>query len=442
MRLLGVAIVLSMLWTSVVGRAQESEPTCAVAAPGVVCEGWSTTSCPGGRLEVTLGESVAQVAVRNGRACALTSSAALWCWDREDVRDTCAAVTPREIVAVRGRAAAVALSARGTYVLLTDGTVAAWIDRTDSGTRAEAWAEVRLLSSADGPLANVRALAAGWSDACVVVGASDVWCWDHEHPLPLPTRLAVGHPVARLQCEEGCCALGPDGEATCWGRGRGMIEALLADTPDRVDFVWNHMGGCVASERRVECDEGMRPDAGRFVYWRGFELRGDERALDLRLSADDAVCLETTTRTLCWGVYGPSLPLRGVRPIPSPTSRRLVSGERVLRARVSALTCEEDGSFDERVPTVTAHTTRGRVRFDIDGLVSNCGYDPTIDVTLRADGTITLAPGDPPPNSPLASCECSFDLRVLVRGVPAGPHPVRYLFHDDAGTLVTEVVAR
>lgn len=437
---LALFVALTVLSLACVARAQDAGPRCAMSGSSIVCEGWDVP-CPEGRFEVVLGEAVQVSAVRSGRACAVGGSGSLWCWSRADVADGCAAVTPREIVAVRGHAVQVELSSHATFVLSSDGTIGAWPEGSPRDVRSvpRAWADVQRLGSAEGPLRDVRSIEAGWSSFCAMTGPSEMGCWDGASSSPVATRVVLDHPVTRLECQDGCCALGPEGQASCWGDGASSVEALLADTPDRIDYLWNAAGACVATARRVECDGWMRPEVRPFVYWRGFELRGDERAIDLRFSEEGDVCLETTTGVRCWGETPTRL--RGVRPIPSPTRRRLASGERVLRARVSALTCNEDGSIDAPGPAITAHVTPGRLRFDIHGLVSNCGYDPTIDVTLRADGTIILAPGDPPPDSPLARCECSFSLRVMVTGVPAGTHPVLF-FADDDAPIASEVVAR
>lgn len=415
------------------------------AALLVVTSSWAsiaaaqTSACPeprAARFDLVLDGEAVSVAGGDTAGCVATASGRLWCWPG-DRSLACAPPAPTEVEAVRGRAASVVADGAGTLVRLTDGTIAFWGRvGTWTGPSPTRSTDLSLVMGPEGPIDEVVSIALSDEELHVVDRSGVVFTVDGSDGHLVAQPRALDHTASRVACEDVCCALGPDGESTCWGEGGEELTAMLRETPGWVDWAATRHGACVATARRVECTGALRPDGGRFRFWSGFDLLGTERAIALTVSEDWTVCLETTHETRCW--EGDADHLRGVRPTRSVVRRRVARGERVLTARVSTSTCAGD-SLDAPPPTLTAHATPGRVRFDVHGLISNCGYEPTIDVTIRRDGTVTLAAGDPPPDSPLARCECLYDFRVVVRGIPRGAHHVILLDDGDYVVGTTEL---
>lgn len=72
---------------------------------------------------------------------------------------------------------------------------------------------------------------------------------------------------------------------------------------------------------------------------------------------------------------------------------------------------------------------RGDVTVSISRFPFYCSPAPRFDARLREDGTIVLTAREP--EAPAARCTCPHQLRLGVRTVPPGVHPIEVRFRDE-----------
>lgn len=92
-------------------------------------------------------------------------------------------------------------------------------------------------------------------------------------------------------------------------------------------------------------------------------------------------------------------------------------GETARRADIPPATLEARASL------------RGDVTVSISGFPFYCSPAPRFDARLREDGTIVLTAREP--EAPVARCTCPHQLRLRVRTVPPGVHPIEVRFRDE-----------
>lgn len=74
-------------------------------------------------------------------------------------------------------------------------------------------------------------------------------------------------------------------------------------------------------------------------------------------------------------------------------------------------------------------STRGDVTLSLSRIPFYCSPAPRFDAVLREDGTLVLTAREPA--APVARCTCPHDLRLRVRTVPPGVHPIEVRFRDE-----------
>ena len=220
--------------------------SCAVTTAGAaMCWGYNiqgelgndssvNSNVPVGVTGLTSG--VAAIAVGDSHTCALSTTGGVSCWgyNLQGQLGNGSNLNSDVPVPVSGLTTGVAaISAGGAHscALTTSGGVMCWGRNTFGQLGDGSTTDSPVPVSVSGMSSGVLAIAAGGGHTCAITGGGVVQCWGFggwgqlgdttfaDHPTPAPVADSVNQVTATAIAAGGShsCAVGPGGEAWCWG---------------------------------------------------------------------------------------------------------------------------------------------------------------------------------------------------------------------------------